>query len=432
MSGGVDSSVSAALLKERGYDVSGVFMIFQKNELPKCHCERVEGERGNPEFCGSTKPEIAASLPAVAPRNDNDENKCCSQGAMERVRQVATKLNIPFYVMDFSTEFQKRVIDYFIREYKNGRTPNPCVVCNKFIKLGLLLDKAVATGFDYVATGHYIKKREARIKKQELRIIDNPQFSISRCCHSGRPSPRRSFAKAGPGIHGVNTDPRHPFTYKLYAAKDKTRDQSYFLYNLTQDKLAHLLFPLGNYLKSQVWQMAKERGLIIPKTESRGICFIKDNNVADFLAQVIKFKKGPIKDIKTQKVLGEHRSLQLYTIGQRQAIGVGGTGPYYVVKLDLVGSILWVTNNPKDSALFSDFLTATNVHWIYGQKPRLPLKCQARIRYGHKTASCVVNNNRGVYSVKFSKPQRAITRGQSIVFYGQRHEVLGGGIIENF
>jgi len=364
MSGGVDSSVSAALLKEKGYDVSGVFMIFQKKELSVCHYE----------------------------------NKCCSQESMEQARQVATKLNIPFYVMDFSVEFQKRVIDYFIREYENGRTPNPCVVCNKFIKLGLFLDKALAVGFNYVATGHYVKS-----------TADSLQLTVNR-----KPS-------------AVSCQP-----YALYAAKDKTRDQSYFLYNLTQNKLAHLLFPLGDYLKSQVWQMAKERGLIIPKTESRGICFVKDNNVANFLAQVIKFKKGPIKDIKNQKVLGEHHGLQLYTIGQRQAIGIGGTGPFYVVKLDLANNTLWATNNPKDSALFSDSLMATNVHWISGQKPRLPFKCQARIRYGHKTASCVVNDNRGVYSVKFSKPQRAVTPGQSIVFYCQRHEMLGGGVIENF
>ena len=374
MSGGVDSSVSAALLKEQGYDVSGVFMIFQKvsavTEARDCHAQH---------FCKS------AGLAMTV----RDENKCCSQESMERARQVAAKLNIPFYVMDFSAEFQKQVIDYFIREYKNGRTPNPCVVCNKFIKLGLLLDKALAMGFDYVATGHYIKK--SKIKNQKSKIKS-----------------------------------------KLYAAKDKTRDQSYFLYTLTQDKLAHLLFPLGDYLKSQVWQTAKDRGLPIPKTESQGICFIKDNNVADFLAQVIKFMPGLIKDIKTQEILGEHHGLQLYTIGQRQAIGIGGTGPYYVVKLDLARNTLWVTNNPKDLALFSDFLTATNVHWISGHKPRLPFKCQARIRYGHKIVNCVVNDNGGMYCVKFSKPQRAITPGQSIVFYGQRHEVLGGGIIENF
>ena len=464
MSGGVDSSVAAALLKEQGYDVAGVFGVFQKRLTSIVVDSRLRGNDNRSEV----------------------DNKCCSIEAQEIAQAVANKLQIPFYVMDFSGEFKKRVIDYFVAEYKAGRTPNPCAMCNKYIKFGILLDKALTMGFDYVATGHYVIKKELRIKNKELRK-NTSQLPPS--CTQGRLRLRRRSGATEVGGLGWGIDKQG---CRLFEAKDKTRDQSYFLYTLTQEKLQRLIFPLGNYYKKDVWQLAAKFGLAIKKTESRGICFLDEaNDVAKFLRQYFKFKSGPIKKIETGEVLGQHQGLQFYTIGQREAIGIGGSGPYYVIKLDLANNTLWVTNNPKSEHLFSYELIAQDVHWISGQAPKLLLKAKARIRYGHKAANCEIsvchrapslvlkrgrgnlklcgsvkleiatssastsfrlpprNDNstaggkdndlvlplaegepEGVCHVKFSQPQRAITPGQIIVFYGARHEMLGGGIIK--
>jgi len=391
MSGGVDSSVAAALLKKQGYQVIGVFMHFWAE--PRNHAE----------FTPTPKFGVGAG---AEPRGI--ENKCCSIEAEEKARAVAAKLDIPFYVFHFEKEFKEMVVDYFLKEYAACRTPNPCVVCNQKIKFGLLLEKALGLGADFVATGHY-----ARIKKDDDAV------------------------------------------FRLLCAKDKEKDQSYFLYTLTQNQLRHLLFPIGDYKKSEVYPVSflqKKKGISLSAKEERcgvyslakkwqlpyrqqesfDICFIAGKNHNDFLKRYLKLKPGKIIDT-SGKILGFHQGLSLYTIGQKAEIG--GPGPFYVVELNQKNNTLIVTNNPDDPKLYRKSLIAQNVNWISGQEPELPLKCQARIRYRHEAVPVIIQNkkfkikNKKEYEVIFKKPQRAVTPGQSVVFY-QRNEVLGGGTIK--
>jgi tRNA-specific 2-thiouridylase len=339
MSGGIDSSVAAALLKKEGFEVIGAFMRL-------------------------------ANLPRF------DEAK-------ERAEKVAKILKIPFYVFNLEKEFKKKIIDYFLKEYKAGNTPNPCVLCNKEIKFGLLLEKALSLDADFVATGHY-----ARIKG-----IRNKELGI------------REF--------------------KLLRAKDKNKDQSYFLWMLNQEKLKRILFPIGNYTKEEVRNFAKKFKLPVLKAKkSVEVCFI-EKTVNDFLKKYLKEKPGKIVDTQG-KVLGEHRGLWFYTIGQRKGIGLS-EGPWWVVDKDLKRNLLIVTKNEKD--LLRDELFCKDVNWIPGREPKLPLEVKAKIRYKAnfvKTTIYPIKNK--IYKVVFKKPQRAITPGQSVVFY-KGEEVLGGGII---
>ena len=339
LSGGVDSSVAAILLKNQGYQVEGVFM-------------------------------------RLGIAGDNESEKSA--------RAVAEKLGIKFYSLDLSKEFKKKIISYFISEYEKGRTPNPCVECNREIKFGLLIDKVLEMGADFIATGHYVK--ESRIKNQESRII------------------------------------------KLLKADDKNKDQSYFLYTLTQKKLKHCLFPLGKYTKIEVRELAKKYQLpVIERDESQEICFIQSKYYGDFLRKYLKLVPGKIVDVKNN-VLGEHKGLPLYTIGQRRDIGIGGTGPYYVIGINKRKNQLVVSNNKNDKNLFSKELIAKKVNWISGNVPKFPLKIKAKTRYRMKECQAVVNKIKSKYIVKFSKPQRAVMSGQSVVFY-KGSEILGGGII---
>ena len=340
MSGGVDSSVAAKLLLEKGYTVEGVLMN-------------------------------------VGQVNYKEDKK--------RVGEVAQKLGIPFRIVNLKKEFKKEVIDYFLKEYAAGRTPNPCVVCNKKIKLNLLLRYAQGKGFRYLATGHYIKLKAYKVS----------------------------------GDKG--------FKYRLFIAKDKKKDQSYFLYNLKQSQLKRLLFPLGNYLKEEVIKMAARWDLPHHQKQSQDICFLAgiDHNV--FLKKHLSLKKGPIITTEGETV-GEHEGLPLYTIGQRRGIKIGGIGPFYVVKTDYKNNALIVTKKFDDRILYSNLLLAKEVNWISGEKPPLPFSCRARIRYGHPLEECRIDFQKGKYVVKFKKPQRAITPGQSVVFY-KRNELLGGGVI---
>ena len=354
MSGGVDSSVAALLLKKQGYDVVGAFMHFWAEK--------------------STFESVYHKI----------ANKCCSLEAQEQARCVAQRLNIPFYVFDFSKEFKKTVVDYFLREYKRGFTPNPCVMCNKRIKFEFLLNKALSLDFDWLATGHYIRK----IKYKKSR-------------------------------------------YKLFRAKDKQKDQSYFLYNLTQEQLAHLLFPIGNYKKIHVRQIAIKHNLPTAlRRESQGICFILEKDQAAFLSRHLKkIKPGPILTLDGKKI-GKHIGLPYYTIGQRKKIGIGLGGPYYVVDTDYKKNVLIVTDNPKHPRLFANELWASDVNWIAGSIPKLPLRVKATIRYRHEAVSAEILQIRSQkYLIRFKIPQRAVTPGQSIVFY-KREEMLGGGVIE--
>ena len=360
MSGGVDSSVAAVLLKERGYFVVGVFMKFWS----EARC--------------------AGAEKAV-------ENRCCSGDAYEAAKSVCAKLDIPFQALDVQKEFKKEVVDYFLREYRAGRTPNPCVRCNEEIKFKLLLETAKKWGMDYISTGHYARKREFRIKNPELRT----------------------------------------HIFKLLAARDKEKDQSYFLYNLTQEQLRRILFPIGGYAKGEVRKLARKWGLpAAGRPESFEVCFVPDRKTADFLARHVKTKPGKIVDEKGRK-LGEHRGLPFYTIGQRRGINIGGPGPYYVAAKNPTKNELVVTDNPRSPLLSQRELIAEKVNWISGAAPKLPLKIKARIRYRQslqeaKISKTIIHNSQ--FLIQFKKPQKAITPGQSVVFYDGQ-EVLGGGVI---
>lgn len=368
MSGGVDSSVAAALLKKEGFDVIGVFMHFW-SETPKN---------------GIVLDEFV--------------NRCCSLEAENSARSVAKAIGIPFYTVNAAKRFKKTVVDYFLREFQAGRTPNPCTVCNREIKFGFLLKKARELGAELVATGHY-----ARSKRE----IPNPPPSLK----------LRRTSKS-----------QIPF-FKLLKAKDKNKDQSYFLYGITQDQLAHYLFPVGGYLKTEVRKIAKKLKLpTADRPESQEICFISDNDIRRFLKEHLKLISGKIIDTKG-KILGNHPGLPLFTIGQRHGLGIGGGKPYYVTGMNRKNNLLVVTSDPKDKLLYKKSLIAKNVNWLSAKKTKFPLKCLATIRYRHKPESAVIRKaSKGKYSVTFAKPQRAITPGQAVVFY-RGDEVLGGGVI---
>lgn len=350
MSGGVDSSVAAALLKkqfdacpERSRRVVGIFMKFWK-----------EGK--------------------------NAENRCCSAESEKLARLVAKKIDIPFYVINAEAEFKKKVVDYFLKEYKKGNTPNPCVACNKEIKFGLLIEKALKLEADFVAAGHY-----AQIKNG-----------------------------------------------KLLKGKDKEKDQSYFLWQLDQKQLSRILFPVGGYTKTEVRKLAKKFRLPTAKTpESQEICFIQ-TTVNDFLRKYLKTKPGNIIDKTLRhgsgqagKVLGEHQGLWFYTIGQRKGLEIP-QGPYFVIDKNIKKNILIVSKNKKD--LEKKELIVKNVNWI--SLPKLPLQAQVKIRYKSNLAKAkILKHSKNKVKIIFTKPQRAITPGQSAVFYKDK-ELLGGGVIE--
>ncbi|MFA4942149.1 MAG: tRNA 2-thiouridine(34) synthase MnmA [Patescibacteria group bacterium] len=346
MSGGVDSAVAAKLLVNQGYLVTGVFLHFWKK--------------------GGT---------SMA------ENKCCSLEALNDAKRVAQEIGIKLYTLDFREQFKLAVVDNFLSEYQKGRTPNPCVVCNKKIKLGRLLKSALAMKFDYVASGHYLKIKKVGKK------------------------------------------------YRLYRALDKNKDQSYFLYTFDQKELSYLLFPLANYRKPRVRAMAAKWNLpVAEKGESQEICFIPGKHHNDFLKKYISLYPGDIK-LLDGTIIGQHQGLSLYTIGQRRGIEIGGTGPYYAAKFDWKNNILYVVKDFDDPIFYSDKLIAKKVNWISGIQPKLPFKCLAVIRYRHPAVKCtIVSKNTRGYQVTFREPQRAITPGQSVVFY-QGQEILGGGII---
>lgn len=354
MSGGVDSSMAAALLKKQGYDVVGIFM----------------------------KLWVEKTIPTSKVGTRSRENICCSVEAATAARAVAKKLDIPFYVVNFADEFKKIVVDYYIKEYENGRTPNPCVICNRDIKGELLMKKMKELDADFLATGHY-----CRIKKD----------------------------KNG---------------YHLSQSKDKNKDQTYFLWTLTQAHLKHLLFPVGDLTKPEVRQIASKMNLpTAERRESQGICFIPDRDVSGFLKRHTRrlTKPGPIANIAGEKI-GQHDGLINYTIGQRERLGLGGPKAYYVVKLDVEKNTL-IVGDEKD--LYRKDLIVEDLNWINPTTANrlLTTEIGARIRYGHPIESCKIKAvDGGQLAVSFTNPQRAITPGQSIVFY-KDEEMLGGGII---
>ena len=302
------------------------------------------------------------------------QNRCCSTESEKMARLVAQKIGIPFYVLNVEKEFKKKVVDYFLKEIKEGKTPNPCVVCNKEIKFGLLLEKAMKLNADYVATGHYAINKNGKILK----------------------------------------------------GKDKNKDQSYFLWKLDQKKLAHVMFPVGNYKKLKVRKLAGKFNLPTAETpESQEICFI-NGSTNDFIKKYLKPKGGNIVD-KKGVILGSHEGLQFYTIGQRKGIKLSG-GPYFVTGKDFKKNNLIVSNNEKD--LFQKELFAKDVNWVSKTKLKFPLKVMAKIRYRSALVSAVVSKMKDSrYKIQFRKFQRAVTPGQSVVFY-KGEELLGGGVID--
>jgi tRNA-specific 2-thiouridylase len=328
MSGGVDSSVTAALLKKQGFEVSGIFMKLFDSTL----------------FKASEK----------------------------RARRIAKILGISFLVLDLRKEFKKRIINYFLDEYEMGHTPNPCVACNKEIKFGLLLEKTASLRRDFIASGHYAIKKGS----------------------------------------------------KLLTADDENKDQSYFLWKLNQKQLGRIIFPLGNLTKKQVKELAKELKLpVLSISESQEICFVgKDINI--FLKKYLRPEPGIIIN-KRKEIIGRHKGLCFYTIGQRKGIGLSG-GPYYVSGKDFKKNILIVSRDKKD--LERKELIAGSVNWISGKNQKFPLRIKARIRYRQKLFLATIRPFGKKVKVFFNKPQRAVTSGQSVVFYSGR-ELLGGGII---
>lgn len=361
MSGGVDSSVAAYLLKKQGFDVVGIFMKNWTKELP-------------------------------------DSVGCASEIDYEDARKVAAKLEIPLYTFNFEQEYKKQVVDYMISSYKKGLTPNPDVMCNREIKFKLFLEKALKLGADYIATGHYVSLKQSH------------QFSTANFQISSE-------------LKNQN------LKFKLFKAKDKNKDQSYFLWFLGQKQLKYCLFPIGMLKKSEVRNIAKKAKLHnFNKKDSQGLCFLGKFNFQKFLRQLIKSKKGSIIDENGRKI-GEHDGAFYFTIGQRHGLNIGGGGPYFVYKLDIKNNIVYVCKGANNDLLFSKELIASDINWITGIEPKFPLKCKAKIRYRTKESTCeVFEIKKGLLKVKFKNPQRAITCGQSVVFY-KNNEMLGGGII---
>jgi tRNA-specific 2-thiouridylase len=342
LSGGVDSSAAALLLKEAAYEVIGLHMRLWDS-----------------------------------PQSDQQAH---------RAEDICRILDIPFHQVDLQEEFESSVVDYFCREYRQGRTPNPCVACNQHVKFGLLLDKALSLGADYLATGHYARVEHSR---------------------DG---------------------------HRLLKAADTRRDQSYFLYTLSQEKLEHVLLPLGGYSKDEVKQMVKQAGLPTATRSSQDICFISQKNYGNFLSQRFPSTPGDIVDTRGKK-LGQHRGIASYTIGQRHGLGLTSGKPLYVIRIEPESNRI-VLGHEKE--LFSQKLTVQKLNWIPGKAPQEPINVQAKIRYKSEEAEAILfpprhceperSEGEAISDVHFARPQKAVTPGQAVVFYNM-DKVLGGGTI---
>jgi len=345
MSGGVDSSVTADLLKKEGYQVIGIFM---KNW----------DDTDDTGFCTATE-------------DYNDVIRVCNQ------------LDIPYYAVNFEKEYWDKVFTYFLEEYKAGRTPNPDVMCNKEIKFKAFLDHAMSLGADYVATGHYAQIRRTNGKVELLRGVD------------------------------------------------QNKDQTYFLNALSQEQLKYVMFPIGEIEKPKVRELAHEAELATAsKKDSTGICFIGERNFKEFLSEFLPAQPGDMQTLDGV-VKGQHDGLMYYTLGQRQGLGIGGAGePWFVVGKDLENNVLHVEQGFHHPALYSNALIAQGMNWISGEDPVKPFQCTAKFRYRQQDHGVTVEPlTDGRVKVVFDEPERAVTPGQSVVFY-QNEVCLGGGTID--
>lgn len=348
MSGGVDSSVAAFLLKEQGYDVIGVTMqIWQEED------------------------------PALTEENGG----CCGISAVEDARRVAQMLDIPYYVMNFRKEFKKNVVDYFISEYLAGRTPNPCIACNRYVKWEALLARSLEIGADYIATGHY-----ARIEK-----LQNGRYAV-----------------------------RNSVTAQ--------KDQTYALYNLTQFQLSHTLMPAGEYTKEEIREIARQNHLpVASKPDSQDICFVPDGDYAGFIQQAVPDQvPGPGNFVSEQgEVLGVHKGMIHYTVGQRKGLGLSMGHPVFVSKICPKENEVVIS----DRDVFCTELVCNNVNFMGMEDLKVPRRLWAKVRYAHKGEWCTAyQTGEDEICVKFEKPVRAITPGQAVVFYDGEY-VMGGGTI---
>jgi tRNA-specific 2-thiouridylase len=334
LSGGVDSSAVALLLKEAAYEVIGIHMRLWDSPHSEYQAHRAEN--------------------------------------------ICRILDIPYHQVDLQKEFESHVVDYFCQEYQQGRTPNPCVACNQHIKFGLLLDNALSLGADYLASGHYARVEHSRDR------------------------------------------------HRLFKAADTSRDQSYFLYTLTQEKLGHFLFPLSGHSRDEVKQMAKQAGLPIATRSSQDICFVSQKNYGTFLSQRFAALSGDIMDTQGRK-LGQHRGIAFYTIGQRHGLGLASGKPLYVIRIESKSNRV-VLGYEKE--LYSQKLTAQKLCWMSGKIPLESITAQAKVRYKSKETEAILFFKNDSVDVHFTQLQKAVTPGQSIVFYNM-DEVLGGGIIES-
>jgi len=347
MSGGVDSSVAALLLQQQGYEVIGIFM---KNW------------------------------------DDTDEfGNCTAEEDAEDVRKVCAQIGIPCYTVNFEKQYFDKVFTYFLNEYKLGRTPNPDVMCNREIKFGELLQKALDLGADYLATGHYAQTVQVDGETRLLRGVDS------------------------------------------------NKDQTYFLNALSPEQLSKAMFPIGHLPKTQVREIALQAGLATAKKkDSTGVCFIGERNFKQFLSQYLPAQRGEMRTIAGE-LKGYHDGLMYYTLGQRQGLGIGGSGngePWFVADKDLKQNILYVVQGDSDDWLYSTALYAKDVNWISTKKPVGAYNCTAKFRYRQPDQQVEVTlHEDGSADVIFAKPQKAVTPGQSVVFY-DNEVCLGGGIID--
>lgn len=344
MSGGVDSSVAAALLRQQDYEVIGAFMKFWHPRLLR--------------DCG--------------------ENICCSYESHLEAQKVARHLGIKLYTLNFEAKFKELIVDDFLAQYQQGLTPNPCIRCNEWVKFGLLLKKARELKIPFIATGHY-----AQVKKNGTAV-------------------------------------------ELRRGVDSQKDQSYFLYRLTPAQLRRVIFPIGQYTKGQVRKLATSFNLsTAARRDSQEACFVPEQNLRAFLKKYLKMKPGPIMTMSGQRI-GEHEGLPIYTIGQRKGVVGGQNRPYFVLRKNKKNNTLVVTDQPAD--LLAQTCLVGDINWI-SEPPRFPLSVKAQIRYRASASSACLSAAGSRVEVKFAKKQRAITPGQSAVFY-QGEKVLGGGIIE--